>query len=450
MAYITKGSIHFSNKQYQKALDNYILANEHVEKTDDDYLKYKVRYNVATIKLYLGFYSEAIITLKECATFFKNEDPIGYVNSLHALSLCYNKMGKYDKCSATNAIGLKAAEKISLLDRSYFIHSEGINQFSKKNYGKAIKMISEALPLIIKNHDFANEASGYFYIGKSYLALGNTNEALNYFRKVDRIFVEKNYTRPDLRENFEILINHYKQEGNTKVQLHYVEKLIKADSILSRNFKYLSGKMYKEYDSRKLEKAKNDLEKELASTESTTYILYITVTVFFFLILLLLYRYYINQRTYRQKFEELMEGTTVVEETESDTLEKQESRKPDINPEVITAITAQLEKFESQKKFLQKDLTLVGLAAAFGTNANYLSKAIAYSRDKNYINYINDLRIDHIVNLLKNDPKYRNYTLKALADEAGFSTPRPFTKAFYAHTGIYPAYFVTELSREYV
>jgi AraC-like DNA-binding protein len=381
--------------------------------------------------------------------YFKPKDQWGYVTTMHALGICYNKTGRFDLCTAINKLGIKVAENTQPLDIAYFHHSEGINQFSKGNYEEAIRMINQSLPLISKNEDFAVLTMGHFYIGKSYMALDRKDEAFNYFRKVDRSLMERNYMRPDLRETYEIFINHYKKQGDTKLQLHYVEKLIKADSVLSINFKYLSGKVHKEYDSRELELAKSDLLQKLDERETTAYILYITVTILFFLTLFLLYRYYMNQRTYRQKFEELMLQKDKTDVLLDNAVEKEETKKLDINPEVVASILKQLEKFEDKKKFLQKDQTLVNLAAVFGTNTNYLSKVISHYRNKNYISYLNDLRIDYIVQVLKTDSKARNYTIKALAEEAGFSTAQHFSKAFFARTGIYPSYFVTELNREF-
>ncbi|TRW25188.1 AraC family transcriptional regulator [Flavobacterium zepuense] len=455
--YLTKGIIYYIKKQYKKALDHYIIANDYIANTNNAYLKHKVKYSIANIKFYLGFYDEAAILFKDCSDYFINESDLGYLNSMHSLSLCYNKLGKYSLCTATNNVALqKAKETGNKLSESYIYHSEGVNQFSLKDYTEAIKNINNSLPEIIKNEDFANETVGYFYLGKSYLALKDWDKALSYFKKVDKAFSEKNYIRPDLRENYEILINYYKQQEDTKLQLHYINKLIKADSILNINYKYLSGKIYKEYDTKALLTAKVNIEKQLAGKEHLSVILYIAIAILFVIVMVLLYRYYTNQQMYRMRFEELMhyrdEATTpqtpVVEDFE--TPEKNtESKKPDINPEVIAAILKQLEKFEAQKKFLQKDLTLVNLASAFNTNANYLSKVISYYRDKNYINYLNDLRIDYIINLLKTETKYRNYTIKALAAEAGFSTAQHFSKAFFTRTGIYPSYFVNELNKEY-
>ena len=225
-------------------------------------------------------------------------------------------------------------------------------------------------------------------------------------------------------------------------------KLMEVDKILDEKFKYLSGKVHKEYDTHDLIKAKKEVEQELEASETTANLLYTTITLLFFLILFVLYRYYINHRNYRQKFEELMQRKEP-EVPAFETEPKLEAKKPDINPDVIAALLKHLDKFESQRKFLQKELTLVNLSTLFGTNTNYLSKTISFYRGKNYINYINDLRIDYIVELLKTDPKYRNYTIKALADEAGFSTAQHFSKAFFARTGIYPSYFINELSKDY-
>lgn len=446
-AYLTRGMVYYSQKKYKRALNNYITAHEYAYDSKDLLLKSHIKYSIATIKLYLGFYSDAAVLFQEAIDYFKSRDESGYKNSLLALGMCYNKMDNYDLCSATNTLGIKLAEdSASIVDRDYFIFSEGINDFSRQNYKTAIQKIEQALPSLIKSRDFANETVSYFYIGKSYLSLNDEEKAVAYFKKVEDAFIEKDYIRPDLRENFEILLDYYKQKGSTATHYHCIEMLMKVDNALNKNFKYLSGKIHKEYDTRELMFSKNKLEEELKLKEKVAYILYTTITILFFFILFLLYRYYRNQHVYKQKFGELMFVKTQNEDR-TEEKEETESKKIDINPEVVTGLVKHLEKFENNKKFLKKDLTLVSLAAALGTNTNYLSKVINYSKNKNYITYINDLRIDYIIAQLKNDSKFRNYTIKALAEEAGFSTAQHFSKAFYAKTGIYPSYFVTELNR---
>ncbi|MCY1223230.1 Tetratricopeptide repeat protein [compost metagenome] len=453
-AYISKGNFYYSIKNYAQALNFYLLASDYISNSDDAYLKYELKYHIAGIKIHLGFNDEALVLLKECVDYFKQYDEYdyqrGYLNSLHSLGLVYNRLGKYDLSTETNEFALKEAKRLNIdLTQNYIIHSEGINQYFKKNYTKAVHNIQQALPAIIKNNDFANEAVGYFYIGKCYWDQKQQEKALPYFKKVDRTFAEKNYIRPDLRENYELLVGYYKEKGDVKNQLYYINRLMKADSVLNANFKYMSGKIHKEYDTKALRQAKQEIEKQLAGKEKTTLLLYFSLAVFFFLTLYFFYRYYSNQKLYRQKFEELMDAKKE-EPQDPISIHKEDTEKKglDINPDVVTAILKELEKFESRKKFLEKDLTLVNLASAFNTNSNYLSKVINHYRNKNYNNYLNVLRIDYIVELLKSQSKYRNYTIKALADESGFSTPQHFSKAFFASTGIYPSYFLNELNKE--
>ena len=119
-----------------------------------------------------------------------------------------------------------------------------------------------------------------------------------------------------------------------------------------------------------------------------------------------------------------------------------------INPAAVASVLKQLEKLEKDKKFLEKDWTLVKLSAAFNSNTKYLSKIVFHYRGKKFVEYINDLKIDHIIGLLKNDRIFRNYTNKALGEESGFSSTQRFTNAFISRAGISPSYFIQELNKQ--
>ena len=220
-AYLSKGIVYYGQKKQNNALDNYIIANKFISKTNDEYLIYKVKYNIAQIKYYLKFYEEAISLLKECILYFKEENARPYLNSLHSLGVCYNKIGNYGLCSETNAIGISECKR---LDNTamipYFMHSEGINEYFKKNFALAIDIIKPSLKEIIQNKDFANESVGNFYIGKSYWALDKPERAIPYFQKVDQTFNAKQYIRPDLKEVYELLLKYYRTTANSKAQYY--------------------------------------------------------------------------------------------------------------------------------------------------------------------------------------------------------------------------------------
>lgn len=110
------------------------------------------------------------------------------------------------------------------------------------------------------------------------------------------------------------------------------------------------------------------------------------------------------------------------------------------------SLRKELNKFEKTKKYLEKDINLSKIAAYLKTNTKYASKIILKYRGKKTIDYINDLKIDHVIELLKTENKYRNYTNKALAEEVGFGSTQNFTRAFKNRTDISPTYFVQKIN----
>lgn len=448
-AYLSKGILYYSRKQLSHALDNYIIANSYISKTNDQYLIYKTKYNIANIKYFLGFYDEAISLFKECITYFKQDkenNDRGYLNSLHSLGLCYNRIGNYALCTQTNEIGLLEGKRLGNDEmKDYFIFSEGVNQYFLGNYTSAITKINHSLPVIQKKKDFGNEAVGYFYIGKSYWDLKNSEMAIFYFKKVDAIFDEKEYIRPDLRNNYELLISYFKSKDKPKEQLYYIEKLLKVDSVLTSKYKYVSERIHKDYDTKELLVQKKSAEKLLARKERDAFI-HKGIIVFLFLFVVILFYIHIrNKKLYRRRFDDVMKNDQATTKVES---KNTNYGIEDINPDTVALILKRLEKFEKGKRFLEKDLTETKLAISLDTNIKYLSKIIAHHKGKKFVTYINDLKIDYLINLLKEDKKIHNYGNTALSEEAGFSSTERFVKAFLSRTGVPATFFMEELRKK--
>ena len=440
-AYLTKGIVYYKQKQLQKALDNYIIANEYIAQTKDQYAIHKVKYAIAQTKYYLGFYEEAIALFKECITYFEEEDERAYLNTLHAIGLCYNKIGKYDSCTYYNNLGLKEGIELQNPEmNTYFNHSEGINQYFKKDYKTAIKKLSEVIPEIQNNKDFANETVAYFYIGKSYWALKQNNNAIPFFIKVDSAFTNQNYTRPDLRETYELLIDFYKSQKNSKLELQYINRLLQVDKLLHQNYKYLSQKIFKEYDTKKLLLEKKEIEESLKFNKKTSAFFIASLICALGIMFFIQHR---NKKKYKEKFEELMNKSSQTSKTSNPNVDID----LEINPELVASVMQNLEKFEKNAKYLEKDMNLTRLATLLKTNPKYAAKIILKHRGKKTIEYISDLKIDYIIELLKKENKYRLYTNKALGEEIGFGSTQNFTKAFKTRTGMPPTYFILELNK---
>jgi len=321
----------------------------------------------------------------------------------------------------------------------YFILSEGVNYNSRHNYRKAIIEIGKVLPVIAKHKDFANESVANFYMGDSYWSLQQRTKALPYLMKVDALFAREQYIRPDIRRNYELLIDYHSDRNDQELELFYINRLLKVDSILNQDYKYLSAKIFMQYDTKQLLKAKSDIEQSMKN-QKMAFVVVMAILIAF--IAFLIYRQYANKKIYRQRYEALMDGKPQPARSEV------KGTELEISPDVVSAILKNLEKFEHNKKYLEKDMNLVRLAALLNTNTKYASKIILHYRGKKIIEYISDLKIDHIVGLLKTQNKYRNYTNKALGDEAGFGSTQNFTRAFNMRHKISPTYFIRELRKE--
>ncbi len=112
------------------------------------------------------------------------------------------------------------------------------------------------------------------------------------------------------------------------------------------------------------------------------------------------------------------------------------------------AILEQLDQFEANNGFLSQDISQVKLSKSFKTNSTYLSKVINLKKDKNFSQYINDLRVDYFMKEIKVSEKFKKFTIKALANECGFKSAESFSKAFYKKHGIYPSYFLNQLQNK--
>jgi len=447
-AYLTKGIVHYAMKNYPQALDNYLVAERFIAKGNDPYLKFKAKYNIAHIKYYLGYYEEALHLFQECSQYFKDENNLAYISCLHSAGLCYNRMGKYELCSTINSLALKESRRLDISEFTPYLQlSEGVNFYFLKQYQKSLVLIEQSLKGIRKDNDFANESIAYFYLGKANMALGNKTLAYTYFRKVDYIFGKNHYLRPDMREAYEALMKYSHENGNPESELYYINRLFKADSLLNSNYKYLSQKIHKEYDTAKLIEAKGIVEKRLQLRKNYEIIFIVLGSLLICFLLYLINKYFKSKQRYKIRFEQIMhEKTAAIPERTSTAQKIAENDPVPIKAEVIASILKHLQKFESHNKYLQKELTAVKLAETFSTNHKYLSKVILLHSGKKFSDYVNDLRIDYIINLLKEEPQYRKYSNKALAEEAGFSTTQHFTNAFLKRAQISPSFFIAELN----
>lgn len=103
-----------------------------------------------------------------------------------------------------------------------------------------------------------------------------------------------------------------------------------------------------------------------------------------------------------------------------------------------------LKILESEKPFLNPELTLAQLAKLIPTHPNKLSEVINKFEQKNFYDLINEKRIHEFLRLL-NMPENKQFTLMSLAYDCGFNSKASFNRNFKKYTGKTPSEYQNNL-----
>lgn len=465
--YLSKGAIYYFNqRKFQYALEEYLKAYEYLKDSKNEFLKYQNIYHIGVVKSYLGYYDEALKIFNECIDFFETKidgdirkniifnNTKGYLNSLHQAIICYQMLGKDEQANKLlNMAETKIPKtKDFYLEKSYFTKSLGVSEFKNKNYKKAIIYFDQALPELIKVNDFTWASYIYFYKGKSYELLGDLNLEVENYRKVDSIFNKNKFILPELRSNYEELIEYYRKDNNHKEELYYTNQLLKVDSVIATDFKHLSSRVYKEYDTKMLLETKENLEK---TNSYSKLLIFICLAIIITLGIVMYYRIR-KQRNIQKNYDDLLirlEENIHAEET-----------TPLVKPEVVDSgdknikfdnsivekLLNDIHTFENKQGYLEQGITLKKLAEQFKTNTSYLSQVINEYKGSNFNTYINVLRINFATQKIYHDKEWRKYSIEHIASAAGFSNRQSFSNIFLEQNGIRPADFIKKRDRKSV
>ncbi|HIB8181433.1 TPA: helix-turn-helix domain-containing protein [Elizabethkingia anophelis] len=461
IAYLGKGIVYYSTlRLYKNALEEYLQAYQYAHTTKDLYLKHKIIYHLGVVKSYLGHYDEASAHFIRSAHYFKgisdkNKHPNevynntkGYLNSIHQLAMCYWNQKQYPRADSLINIGLYTtnAQKDYLLERSYFLKCRGVSEFLKQKYSSSLLTLQEALPRIVQVDDYSSAAVSYFYLGKNFLALQDKNKAEENFTKVDSIFKTRHFILPELLENYKLLIEHYKNQNNKDLQLYYTGQLIKADSIIGKDFAFLSSTIYREYDIKSLKNKKEKLERiDLLKSVFSIFLILLTL-VFIFLFI----KFFRKERA-TNKYAMVIQQELSIKTNFDHCVERScdyPEKKVELSHETENEILEKLKLFEECNGFIKKGLNLNKLATKLGTNTYYLSTVINEHKGKNFSQYLSFLRITYITNLLNTDSKFLSYTIEALAEECGMASRQNFSNLFFEVNGLRPKDFIARIKAE--
>ncbi|RMA64467.1 helix-turn-helix domain-containing protein [Ulvibacter antarcticus] len=387
------------------------------------------------------------------------EGAYGYLKEIHLenelssilnFAFCYINLKKMDSAEFYINRGINTAESYvgytNESDFYYYLFLELSieNDYNLKKYKKSIDEADELIKAQKGNISNQSYLNVYLFKGLSLLKLGKKVEGIENLNKADSIFdsMDKLLFLPNQRLLFESLVEFYDKIGHTEKQIHYRNKLLFVDSIFKKNYQFFEPDLIKKFETPNLIREKENLisELKLKNKKSKSKLWWVGSAVILFLIAT---GYYFNrQLVYKRKFERLI----VTSKGEALKDEKRIVKTPEMSSEIFDSILSCLTDYEMKKGYLSQKTSLNSMATIFKTNSRYLSKVINMQKEKNFPQYINDLRVEYALQELTENPVFRKYSIKAIAADCGFKGAESFSKAFYKRHGIYPSYCIKKLS----
>ncbi|WP_405399947.1 helix-turn-helix domain-containing protein [Maribacter sp. Asnod2-G09] len=274
---------------------------------------------------------------------------------------------------------------------------------------------------------------------KAHLTLGEVDSALNNLNLIKSrpIFLkEQKYISPDF---YKLYIDIYKKKGEDDLRKEYEQKYYKAlETYNSFKFNTLDN-LYDIDKQRILIESNNDTK---GYKNKVVYLWSAIIAIVMLSIAVFLWK----QKREKKRFEALMlrtENKTPLSNSLDHSINTTE-----IKDEKIEALISQIKELQEQGFFLKQKTTLYNTAKKLKTNTSYLSNVINNNLETTFSAFVNDTRIDYIINELKTNKQIRSYSVKAIAEEIGYKSADSFSKYFKQSTGLSPSTFIKNINKE--
>lgn len=477
LAYNKLALVYFMERDLEKSLHYELLAEDLLAKTNDLYNLNKSRFGIGTMYYFLGDYEKALTFFNQTADYYQQKksynDLRGYISSLEYKAKNYIASKQFtmaDKILDTIAFEMKGIKAYHFeIENAYFSLLKAQNLYSQNQYKTSLTYLQKALPVIIKNDDFANEHLVYLYLGKNLWILNQRDKAVEEFKKIDVLYTAKQYSDLNLLEAYNYLIAFYKSNNDLNHQLFYTERLLHITNDLQTKNKGLNNVLHTKYETKKLEASKKALQKELKKQKIKEYFTYalglITIIAFIGYVIFnrkkqkqlrKQYDYFVSKQLLTElntdhilvlKHDILDDSNKASEDILGNT-KTQNVLKRTLSNEKIQEISQKLIEFEKQHAFVNQNISLNSLAKDFNTNSKYLSEVINFVKQENFASYINTLRINYTIKQLHEDKQLHKLTMNALAEKFGFNNARSFSEAFFKVTQLKPSYYISQIKKD--
>ncbi|MFO0469303.1 MAG: helix-turn-helix domain-containing protein, partial [Bacteroidota bacterium] len=132
-----------------------------------------------------------------------------------------------------------------------------------------------------------------------------------------------------------------------------------------------------------------------------------------------------------------------MEDNEGNNLQKENVTISTFNKKHLENIRLKLEDWVRKSRFLNEVISLNNLSSEIDIPLHHLTYYFNQVNDEKYIDWRNNLRVDHAIALMKNE-QVINKTLETIGNESGFRSYSSFRQAFKRRTGMVPKDFIKQ------
>lgn len=314
-------------------------------------------------------------------------------------------------------------------------------EFYRGNYKNSIKYYNTFF-----NHEIMHENSFTYQsycigLAQNYLELNQPDQSLKYLSKLDSAYALNPGSEQFYIAGLSVYMDAYQQKGNDKKALEYAKLYLE-------NIQKIAQNKIKARDVMNIMNIDESTEKanEILNPKSNWALFLggfgvLALSVFLF--------FKFKPKKKFQSVDNEIEEISIPTIADNFTLENEikdfEKPKIQISEETIIQMKKRMADLEKNKEFLKKEFKLSYMAKKLHTNTSYLSSFFNESIGKNFNQYLQEKRMEYLIELLETNPLYRKYTVQAISEHIGYKSPSAFSKMFKQHTRISYTAFLKQI-----
>lgn len=449
--------IYKNQNQFQNAF-NVILKKREVINSltvKDNYYKANLiaaDKNLAIIKKILGLHKESRAILKgmlpKLPAIYKNLNNDDNPLKLNIASIL-NLIGEsYLESSDTNtknqldsaSVYFKRAFDVAKTFNPPHKNSEALYELRIVEILIAKKKYKEALNIIHKNDNISKGFRVKQLINSlkaiCFYQLKNNDSTLYYSKQFLKEHSKKRIVKKSLISIYDILANQYYKNKEIDSAYKYSELTIRELNDLNKKKNEVNKSHYL-YDYNNAEK----LNALIINKEKNNKNIFM-ISAFSIFILGSLIVFFLFKKN-KKIANDLIDVKTEMEEKPLP-----QKKEYNIDKNLENQLLKGINKLENSTDFLDTSFSINVFAKKLNTNTSYLSYIINKEYNQSFKQYVTRLRIEYLIKKLTEENKFKNYTIKSLAEEIGYTNASAFTRAFKKYKGVTPSEFIKTLNKD--